>query len=304
MEKDDEVKGEGNAYTTHFRAYDSRLGRWKSIDPAFKSLAGYSTYNFSLNSPIILNDPRGDCPPGVDCENPLENMNVRANRASNLGPGLVRNFDATTSTATRPHDGHDLVALQNTDVNAVMNGVVHATFTATGNTIGYGSYITLKHFKPLTEQQQRDSEDPNRAHLVKLEVAYYTFYSHLDQIGVSIGDAVLAGDYIGDSGLSGRNTTDEPHLHFEIGTELRSPTSNLLLRTSLVDPNTAYNNVEFESQDTETGVNQTTTGIIKTVTENPNGTVYDGGVKVYKGDAGTAPTDLKKVDFTVKPTEN
>ncbi|MGB1031812.1 MAG: hypothetical protein ACPGWM_04320, partial [Flavobacteriales bacterium] len=33
-EKDDEISGEGNSYTTYFRALDPRLGRWMSIDPA------------------------------------------------------------------------------------------------------------------------------------------------------------------------------------------------------------------------------------------------------------------------------
>ena len=33
MEKDDEWKGSGNIYTTEFRQYDPRLGRWGSTDP-------------------------------------------------------------------------------------------------------------------------------------------------------------------------------------------------------------------------------------------------------------------------------
>ena len=32
-EKDDEVKGAGNSYTTEFRQLDVRIGRWLSIDP-------------------------------------------------------------------------------------------------------------------------------------------------------------------------------------------------------------------------------------------------------------------------------
>ena len=33
METDHEVSGHGNSYTTQFRQYDPRLGRWKSLDP-------------------------------------------------------------------------------------------------------------------------------------------------------------------------------------------------------------------------------------------------------------------------------
>ena len=32
-EKDNEVKGNGNHYTTEFRQLDPRLGRWFSVDP-------------------------------------------------------------------------------------------------------------------------------------------------------------------------------------------------------------------------------------------------------------------------------
>ncbi|MDC3220607.1 hypothetical protein OAT71_02215 [Flavobacteriales bacterium] len=34
-EKDDEIAGNGNSYTTFFRQLDPRLGRWFSPDPVF-----------------------------------------------------------------------------------------------------------------------------------------------------------------------------------------------------------------------------------------------------------------------------
>lgn len=60
MEKDDEVKGSGNSYTTEFRQYDPRLGRWLSIDPEFKAFAWQSPYVAFDNNPISKTDPRGD----------------------------------------------------------------------------------------------------------------------------------------------------------------------------------------------------------------------------------------------------
>lgn len=33
MEKDNELKGDGNSYTTLYRGYDSRIGRWTARDP-------------------------------------------------------------------------------------------------------------------------------------------------------------------------------------------------------------------------------------------------------------------------------
>lgn len=64
MERDDEIKGSGNSYTTHFRQYDSRLGRWLSRDPKEAKLAWNSTYVGFDNNPILFNDPLGDQIPG------------------------------------------------------------------------------------------------------------------------------------------------------------------------------------------------------------------------------------------------
>lgn len=52
-EKDDEVKGRGNSYTTEFRQLDPRLGRWLTIDP--KGSAWESPYASMGNSPILNN---------------------------------------------------------------------------------------------------------------------------------------------------------------------------------------------------------------------------------------------------------
>jgi RHS repeat-associated protein len=60
-EIDNEVKGEGNSYTTHFRQLDPRLGRWWSIDP--KSTAYESPYVSMGNNPIAYNDINGDSIP-------------------------------------------------------------------------------------------------------------------------------------------------------------------------------------------------------------------------------------------------
>jgi RHS repeat-associated protein len=60
MEKDDEVKGvAGSSYTTEYRQYDSRLGRWLSIDPAFRNFSWQSPYAAFDNNPIYFKDPKG-----------------------------------------------------------------------------------------------------------------------------------------------------------------------------------------------------------------------------------------------------
>ncbi len=59
MEKDDEAKGAGNSYDFGARMYDSRLGRWLTIDPLAGKYPSLSTYNFVANSPLVFVDPDG-----------------------------------------------------------------------------------------------------------------------------------------------------------------------------------------------------------------------------------------------------
>lgn len=59
MEKDDEIKGAGNSYTTFYRIFDPRLGRWFSVDPIFKLQPDVSTYKAMHNNPIYWVDPEG-----------------------------------------------------------------------------------------------------------------------------------------------------------------------------------------------------------------------------------------------------
>jgi RHS repeat-associated protein len=59
MERENEVYGDGNAYDFGARIYDSRLGRWMSVDPLAKKYAGWSTYNFVANNPNVFIDLDG-----------------------------------------------------------------------------------------------------------------------------------------------------------------------------------------------------------------------------------------------------
>lgn len=60
MEKDDEVKGAGNSMDFGARMYDSRLGRWMSVDPLAIKYPSFSPFNFVLNSPILYVDQNGE----------------------------------------------------------------------------------------------------------------------------------------------------------------------------------------------------------------------------------------------------
>ena len=58
-EGDSEVKGSGNSYSTEFRQYDPRIGRWLSQDPLADKFPWQSPYCSMDNNPIFYIDPLG-----------------------------------------------------------------------------------------------------------------------------------------------------------------------------------------------------------------------------------------------------
>lgn len=57
--KDDDVSGYGNIYDYGFRIYNSRIGKFLSVDPLFESYPYYSSYQFAGNKPIWCIDLDG-----------------------------------------------------------------------------------------------------------------------------------------------------------------------------------------------------------------------------------------------------
>jgi len=58
-ENDDEISGEGNNLDFGARIYDSRLGRWMSVDPLYFKYPHESPYNYVSSNPIIYSDKEG-----------------------------------------------------------------------------------------------------------------------------------------------------------------------------------------------------------------------------------------------------
>jgi len=60
MEKDNTIKGTGNSLDFGARIYDSRLGRWLSLDPLAAMYPDLSPYHYAGNSPILFVDKEGE----------------------------------------------------------------------------------------------------------------------------------------------------------------------------------------------------------------------------------------------------
>jgi RHS repeat-associated protein len=58
-ENDNEVKGTGNSVDFGARIYDSRLGRWMSVDPFEQKYPSLSPFQFCANNPIFAIDIEG-----------------------------------------------------------------------------------------------------------------------------------------------------------------------------------------------------------------------------------------------------
>lgn len=61
-EKDDEISGSENHFTTFYREGDTRLLTWWSPDPKVNEQPWQSSYSYMDGNPIAKNDPNGDCP--------------------------------------------------------------------------------------------------------------------------------------------------------------------------------------------------------------------------------------------------
>jgi|GEM_PF-2006077 len=59
MERDNQISGQGNNLDFGARIYDSRLGRWLSMDPLSVKYPALNPFNFVANMPIIAVDPDG-----------------------------------------------------------------------------------------------------------------------------------------------------------------------------------------------------------------------------------------------------
>ncbi|OQP44477.1 hypothetical protein A4H97_08865 [Niastella yeongjuensis] len=83
-ENDNEVKGEGNQQDYGMRVYDTRLGRFLSVDPVFQKREWLSPYNFVQNSPVLRVDPNGALDGEYELEHDKDGNEIKR-KVSDLG---------------------------------------------------------------------------------------------------------------------------------------------------------------------------------------------------------------------------
>ena len=80
------------------RNYDAALGRWMNVDLLADANGQIhnSPYSYALNNPVILTDPDGNCPPGVDCYSVVMGVfNTAKNYYSSVARGFSNTINAT-----------------------------------------------------------------------------------------------------------------------------------------------------------------------------------------------------------------
>jgi len=80
------------------RNYDPALGRWMNIDLLADANGQIhnAPYNYALNNPVVLTDPDGNCPPGVDCYSVVMGVfNTAKNYYSSVARGFSNTINAT-----------------------------------------------------------------------------------------------------------------------------------------------------------------------------------------------------------------
>jgi len=260
-EKDDEISGSGNHFTTKFREGDTRLLIWWSSDPKADLQPHQAPYSYMDGNPILLNDPDGDCPPGTPCGDVVKNPTISSDN------GGKNNNRFRMGNRTKGHEGVDILASKGTSLqNVIFGKVVYAKNNHTSDeysgsrrvdangkkiskapTTGLGNSLVIEHTLETDYTFQSAGKEVTLAKGMRV----YIRYSHLDKVdegllgkdvgvGVEIGKAGATGNpglYQGRWGISAENR----HVHIE------ASTSKDFSDSSRIDPE-AFMNTKYDKQ--------------------------------------------------------
>jgi RHS repeat-associated protein len=144
----DEVEGRGNFQDYGMRAYDSRLGRFFSVDPLRKDYPWYSTYQFAGNKPIWATDLDG-------AEENKTNSEVEGsaynNESTNKGIGKTIIEDAVQNSTTYS------VSLSNKSNNSTPQGPSTPKFQFGGS--DGASLEEVKKAENLVKEYKKNSQN-------------------------------------------------------------------------------------------------------------------------------------------------
>ncbi|MEH1870231.1 LysM peptidoglycan-binding domain-containing M23 family metallopeptidase [Nostoc sp.] len=173
---------------------------WRQVAVQYKVRADslFEVNGCQQNPRIVFVPGVNWSPNGVVTKSPLPTDAGTPNRASLSGYplGEVANVGLAYGWQINPgtgevffHSGVDLLAPVGTDVLAIAPGTV-----AFANDQGsYGKLVIINHSGGLQSR-----------------------YAQLDSIKVSVGQQVKKGDLLGTVGTSGKPSSSQPHLHFEV----------------------------------------------------------------------------------------
>ena len=236
-----EFDAETGNYYYGARYYDPKWIIWLSVDKEFARFPSYSPYNYTLLNPINLIDPDGNapCPPGVDCRDPLPNIDIVSPGASGKKGGT---FGYTRSGGRQFHSGIDLRASTGTNLRAPLGGNIvyaknnHASDEYSGSsrrpgvskypTTGYGNAVVLEY----TIEKSFDIEGKNGKVSLSEGQKVYMRFTHMDNVDESLlGKDVGIGDILGQTGATGNPglhngrwgiEEENRHTHMEVSTEM------------------------------------------------------------------------------------
>ena len=129
-ENDNDVKGDGNQQDYGMRIYDTRLGRFLSVDPLIAKYAFYSPYQFAGNSPILNVDLDGSEPINFtsNLENKLrkEQSNLKAIGAEHIFSNQLMQAGAGLSILKTIEGATNLVRAQSDPLTAysIVNSII------------------------------------------------------------------------------------------------------------------------------------------------------------------------------------
>ena len=226
-EKDNELKGVGNSLDFGARMYDSRIGRWMSVDMLFHSYPGWTPYRFALCNPMYWSDKDGNI------EWPLKGTKAinQNDRVFRKGQNQLRSGEILKQEGYYSGGFSDeyKAYLSKQDANTIVRTSAYKTYRE-GGPINKSNYMTSPHvgtdYRARTPVEAYSLGDgivsdmgtfKNGTNFV--EVTYGNGdklrFLHLSEFGEGIekGAKIYEGQILGKTGETGAK--GQPHLHVD-----------------------------------------------------------------------------------------